>query len=241
MTQDSVSPDSSWESEFPPAELVDTGPLDKTEIINPPPNTCPKCSEAIIREPGTRGRLPKYHVECRPSPKSSSESKPRVYRVSKQEQQVADDVERIIEQARKGLAKVVALISLADPYDALVLHVNAADLLDNLRSVVMRYEWARNTATVTSTGGSLFGLVIAVFTTVLPIASHHGLIPSKKVSQILLNVPMFMLRLQQRLAESDDGAMTDELLKRVTEEGKRATETRMRQQTMETQSNGGPS
>lgn len=31
---------------------------------------CLTCNRAIIREPGKRGRIPKYHPECRPSAKS---------------------------------------------------------------------------------------------------------------------------------------------------------------------------
>jgi hypothetical protein len=127
---------------------------------------------------------------------------------------------------------------LIDPYDAFVLHINAPEILDNLRFVLMRFEWARNLATGAQTGGSVFGLVLSILTTVLPIMAHHGLIPVKRATQIIINIPFFMLRLQRAVADGNDEDVQEELLRRISEEGKREAEKRMRQQTEET-TNGG--
>lgn len=218
---------SSWADELPPTTEL---PTDDTSILNPAPNACIKCGQEIVREPGKRGRLPKYHPECKPERKSVSGSA-RVIRVSKAEEIAAQQVEFAIERARRGLAKAVALLSLVDPYDALVVHVNSPEILDNLRGVLMRFEWLRSAASNVQTGGDIFGLVLAILTTLLPIAAHHKLIPSRKVASILVRMPLFMLRLQERLATGNEEEVKDELLHRVAEEGKRQTEARMRQQT----------
>lgn len=244
MTQamaDSTSPDSSWDgSEFPPAtEYVETQlPPDKTEIINPPAKVCPTCGEEVLRTPGQRGRVAKYHPECRPSKAATSISgSPRVVRVSKQEQIAAEQVEILIEQARTALGKAVMLLSIVEPYDAFVLHVNSIELLANLRVVLMRFEWARSAALNAQTGGSVFGLFLTMLTTALPILAHHNLIPAKKVAAILINLPIFMQRMQERAAEND-GDITGELMRRIQEEQRKATEARMRRETAESMKDG---
>ena len=206
-------------------------PPDVTEQVNPPENVCPTCGLEIVRLPGERGRRRKYHAECRPSAQKSSG--PTVVRVSKKDLETADQVERAIERARRGLGKCVAIVSLVDPYDAFVIHVNSEDLLDNLRPVLMRFDWARNVATNVSTAGSIFGLVLTIFTTLLPIGAHHGLIPNKKISQVLLSMPTFLLRLQESAAEQGEAGTTHELLRRAMSQMKEQTEARMRQATAE--------
>lgn len=226
----SLSLDSSWADELPPAGDL---PPDETSVLNPPDNACPTCGLEVVRRPGARGRTPKYHEECRPTAKQrrSVSGTARIKAVSKAEELAAAQVEYAVERARRGLAKAVALLALVDPYDALVVHINAPEILDNLRGVLMRFEWLRNAASNVQTGGDIFGLILALFTTFLPIAAHHGWIPSKKVATILIQMPVFMMRLQERIASGDEEEVKDELLKRVAEEGRKATEARMRQQT----------
>ncbi len=229
LFSEAEEPSIDWE--MPPADLVETPP-DKVELINPPVNTCPECGEEVTRVPGSRGRLPKYHPECRPSGRKSSSvtGTGRVVRVGKAEQIAAEQTEMVLERVRRALTKGVILLSLVEPYDAFVIRVNTPEIIDNLRPLLMRFEKLRAFAIGADTGGSAFGLILALLTTALPIAAHHGLIPSKKVAQIMLQIPAMMMRLQERLAEGDEGTLTDELFKRVQVKARLAEEARMREQ-----------
>lgn len=230
----------------PPSEL----PPDETGILNPPENACEICGEEVVRgEDGVslRGRIPKMHPSCKASVKGSSGGErrsvtgtTRVVKVSKKDEEIAVQVELAIEQARRHIAKAVGLLSLVDPYDAFVIHINAPEILDNLRFVLMRFEWLRNAATGAQTGGSVLGLILAVLTTVLPIMAHHGLIPGKKVANIILNIPFLLLRLQQAVANGNDEDIQNELMRRIAEEGRKAQERKMRQQTEEQLHGGQP-
>jgi hypothetical protein len=214
----SVSQDSFWESAEVP-DATELPPDDSTEILNAPTNTCPTCGEEVVREPGKRGRVPKYHPECRPSARRTSVTGTgRMVRANKKEQEAAEQVELMIEQCRRGIAKMVFILSIADPYCAFVIHVNTPEILDNLRPVLMKFEWLRRQANNASTGAAVLGLILSIFTTILPIAAHHGLVPGKKVALILMNMPIFLHRLQVRVAEQDPEALTTELLSRVHEE-----------------------
>jgi len=55
----------------PEAEWID--PEASEEIPDGP--SCGTCGKVIIREPGKRGRMPKYHPECRPSAKKTTRRK----------------------------------------------------------------------------------------------------------------------------------------------------------------------
>ncbi len=218
-------PDAVESDELPPDPI----PNDDTRIINPSAGHCPECGLEIIREPGQRGRLPKYHPECKPTGKRASVSGGgNVIRVSKAKQDVADQVEVFLEDLRRKLLKATMLLSVVDPYDAFVLHVNTPDLLDNLRAILMRYDWARKAAGIASTGGSVVGFVIALATTVLPIMAHHNLIPVKRVSAFLLNIPSMMLRMQQIAASGDDTDVTETLLQKMQQRMRAQQEEEMR-------------
>jgi hypothetical protein len=231
---DSHSPDSFWESEELPPPVLEESPTDETQLINPSPNTCPTCGEEIVREPGSRGRLPKYHPECRPSKSSSAKtSGPRPVRVTAKDRAVAEQVEQILEQYERQINKAVMLIAVADPYDAFVLKVNTPDLLNNMRPILMRYPMLRDGASTSSIAIAVLNLVITVLVILLPIASHHGFIGKGKVAQIMLNIPLFMLRVQQNM-ENGEGDLTDTLLARVREQQQQQQQQEMRRRTAET-------
>ncbi len=216
--------------------LLDEPSADATGMVNPPEHVCGTCEQEIVRgEDGVslRGKMPRFHPDCKPKSagRSSVTGTTRVVKVSKADEAIAVQVEIAIEQARRAIAKAVGLLSLVDPYDAFVLHINAPEILDNLRFVMMRFEWLRSAATGVQTGGSLFGLVLAVLTTALPIMAHHNLIPAKRVAQILINLPFLIQRLQKAVADGDDESVQHELLRRIQEEHKRQTERQMRQRT----------
>jgi hypothetical protein len=228
---DSTLQDSFWaDSNLPDAQVEDIPP-DDTHLINPPERVCPGCGEEVVRVPGTKGRLPKYHPECKPA-KGSVSSGPRTVRVSAKDRLIAEEIEAALEQVRVKLAKAVMLLSLADPYDAFVIHVNTPEILENLRPVLYRYAWMREAATNTSAGLSLLGLVVTLLTTALPIAAHHNLIPSKKVAQLMMAIPMIMKRMQENVGDNgeDMGAV---LMTRMREQLNKQNEARMRAQAQE--------
>jgi len=157
-------------------------------------------------------------------------------RVTAQAREAAEQVELALDRARSGLMKAVALIALADPYDALVLHVNSKELIENLRPVLMRFPWLREQAANASAIGSIFGLVVTLFTTALPILAHHNLIPAKKLVPFFIQMPLIMLKMQERMmaAEQDETATGEELLAQVVERNRKQREEAMRRASAET-------
>ena len=236
---DSPSQDSFWETNpdigMPTVEEPESS--DATQFVNPPANACPVCGEEVVKEPHMK-RRPKYHPECKPSRATSTRtpSGPRPVRVGSKEREAAEQVEVALERARSGLMKAVALIALADPYDALVLHVNSKELIENLRPVLMRFPWLREQASNATAIGSIFGLVVTVFTTALPILAHHGFIPAKKLVPFFLQMPLIMLKIQERMAaaEQDEAGTGEALLIQVQEREMRAREEAMRRASAET-------
>jgi len=224
---DSHSGDSSWESDGFPELQEEPLPPDNTELINPPENVCPVCTEEIVREPGKKGRLPKYHPECKPV-KGSATTGARAVRVAAKDRAIAEEVEATLAQVESKIRGAVMMLAVVEPYDAFVLYVNMPKLLDNLRPILMRYPGLRQQAGTVSTAAAIFGLVITVLTILLPMAAHHGLIPSKKIAKILAAVPMFMKQMNDVMDSGIDVA--DMLMSRIREQQAKKTEAARRAQ-----------
>lgn len=220
--------DSSWENDgFPAVEPV-VLPPDSTDLINPPEKTCKGCGEEIVREPGKKGRLPAYHPACKPD-RGSTVSGTRPVRVVAKDRAVAEQVEQTLTLIDAKLSKAIMLLALVEPYDAFVLHVNKAELLENMRPVLTRFSWMREGADTVSTAAAIFSLGITVVTTVLPIAAHHKLIPSKAVAKLLVGIP-FILKKMQDSMETNGEDVTQTLLSRIREQQARQNEAAMRAQ-----------
>ena len=231
----SASQDSYWEGEnLALPQIEGPEPVDDTRFVNPPPNACPTCGEEVVKEPHMK-RRPKYHPECKPQ-RGTATSGPRAVKVTSKDREAAEQVELALDRVRSGLMKGVALLALVEPYDAFVLHVNSKELVENLRPVLMRFPWLREQAGNATAIGSIVGLVITVFTTLLPILAHHGFIPAKKIVPFLIQVPIIMQRMQQRMAEAEQGHadMGEELLARLAEEQRKRRDEAMRRQSAET-------
>jgi len=210
-------------------------PPDNTEQINPGPNVCPTCGEVVERRPGQRGRVGKYHPECKPTGRTKSagtpiSGQPRAVRVSKAELVAAEETEAIIEFLRVKLTQGAMLLALVEPYDALVIRVNTPELLNNLRPVLMQFPRLRAFAGATQVGGSLFGLILTLATTLLPIAAHHNFVPVKKVSQFLVQLPLVMLSIQKRMAEGNEEDLTETLFQKAMAKAQQTRQARMRMQ-----------
>jgi hypothetical protein len=152
--------------------------------------------------------------------------------VTSKDRAIAEQIEQILDRAQRQLAKGVMLLSLADPFDALVLQVNIPDLLEHMRVVLWKFPRLRETSNDVTVVSSIIGLVITVLSIGLPIAAHHKLIPSAKLSQIFMAIPMFMMRMQERM--DNGGTLTDELLQRVVEEEEKKRREYLRTQGAET-------
>lgn len=231
----------SWEAEPLPEPIQDVP--DKTEILHPAAKVCPVCENEITREPGTRGRLPKYHPECKPEPTrrtstaGSTRTSTRSVRATKAEEVALAQTEYVIGRLAGAFRKAVMLMALVDPYDAMVISIGAPEVLENLHPVLMRYGKLREAASGVTTGGSILGLAIAIITMVLPMAAHHKFIPHRRVAQFILNVPVIMFQMQKSMAENE-GDPTEELMNRVMADAERTAQQRQRQQSMEEQNGG---
>lgn len=189
----------------------------------PEPGTCATCGDVIIREPGARGRTPKYHPDCRPTSKSLSTSSGgsasgRSTKVDKEAAEALAGFEGMV-------VKAAMMLSMVDKYDAFVVMVGWQQVKPNLLAVLKKYPGFRKEVLTWKDGGSIAGLVIAILMIILPIAAHHGIIPSSTVAKVLLNAPMTLHKIQQKLAEGTAGLtklMEEQLAetKKVAEEAK---------------------
>ena len=200
-------------NDLAPAEVApDLAPASAKPDVEP--GTCATCGDAIVREPGARGRMPKYHPDCRPT--KSTSTTPRVGGRS-------DKVEKEATQALAAfegmVVKAAIMLSMVDRYDAFCLMVGWSQVKPNLFEVLKRYAPFRKEMLAIQTGGSILGLILSVIMILAPIAAHHGLIPGKHIAQILVNAPFTLHKIQQKLAEGTAGltALMEEQLAAVKE------------------------
>jgi hypothetical protein len=211
----------SWE-DLPPSEAFSDDKLEpakltpdtpgKTEV---PTGHCEACGELIVRAPGARGRAPKFHPDCRPLKTASSSSGTGSRRNNKAE----SEADLCIVEFKKLVVKGAMMLAIVDRYDAFCVMAMLPGVCDNLRAVLIRYDGMRREMLALQTGGSIVGLVITVLMGVLPMAAHHKLIPSKHVSEMLVNLPFTLVKLSQQLKDGEAKltAMMQEQLERQEE------------------------
>jgi hypothetical protein len=102
------------------------------------------------------------------------------------------------------MTKIALMLSMVDTYDAFCVMVYIPEICQNLRGLLLRYEWLRREFLAIGTGGSVLGLVVSVGMMVLPMLAHHGIISSKRVGTILLNSPFVMKKLAERMEEGEE-------------------------------------
>lgn len=190
----------SWDN-LPPSEPVTLPPAvelpeDRTEDV--PAGTCATCREPIIREPGARGRMPKYHPDCRPLKSTSARS---VLGVKSSDAKADKEAELAVAAFQKQVTQVAVMLSILDRFDAFCLMVALPQISENLKGVLVRYEWLRKEFLRMQTGGSVFGLVLALMMPALAIAAHHGFLGRGQTAKLLVEMPFTMLRIQERLKE----------------------------------------
>ena len=217
---------SDWDS-LPAAEHIpDTTP--DTALPTPektPPGTCEACGEIIVREPGARGRMPKYHPACRPL-KSATTRAPSAARSGRAEAEAA----QLTKQFQGGMLKLIAVVAMADRYDGFVMLVGLPGLCSAFNGMMLKYDSWRRKLIDMQGEGSVIAFMFSLASIVFPIAAHHGFIPSKQITQMLTNLPMAMRQMQIRMEEGAAGMATlmdeqmDKLKAAQEAERKRRTE-----------------
>ena len=210
-----------WDS-LPPAEkpVVDLAPAQALTEDKVAAGTCAGCGEPIVREPGARGRMPKYHPDCRPLKSASTSAATTTRRNGKAEA----EADQCIVAFQQLITKTAVMLSVIDRYDAFCVMVALPQICDNLRGVLVRYDSLRKEWLAMKTGGSIIGLVLTVIMLVLPIAAHHGLLGRSNMAKVMVEMPFTLLKIQQQLKEGSEAltAMMAEQLKRAAEENRQA-------------------
>jgi hypothetical protein len=191
-----------WDG-LPPAEdVILPDPVDlKPDVLSDGPiipGTCAACGDPIVREPGSRGRLPKYHPDCRPARNS-----PRTG-TRRSATRAEAETDEVLVLLHGWFTKAALMLSMADPYDGFVVMVQLPAIEANLRGVLLRYDGFRRDLLAMRSGGSIVGLVLSLLMVALPIAAHHKLIRAKILADILQKAPFTMWKLNQRLAEGTE-------------------------------------
>jgi hypothetical protein len=183
---------------------------------------CPTCDQPIYREPGQRGRLAKYHPQCRPSTRVKTE--PRGSKAISTENEVDFAVAKIRGQLMRG----ALLLSMVNQFDGFAVAIAIPDICSNLAGIFTRYEKLRKEVLGVQGMGSVLGLVVVLVTVALPIMANHGLIPGKFVRGLMLNLPMVMYKMHETV---DNGA--EKMAEVMFEQMKKNTAAKMaaRQQT----------
>lgn len=196
------SEDSDW-TDLPEAEsLPDLAPPSATAVDPPLPGACSVCGDVIVREPGSRGRLPKYHPQCRPL-KSTSSATPSAA-TSRRNSKAEAEATECVAVFQQAVIKAAIMLSVIDRFDAFCLMVALPNICENLKGILIRYDSLRQDMLGMKTGGSIIGFVLAVGMLLLPVSAHHGLLGRGKTAQLLLEMPFTLLKIQQRLKEGSE-------------------------------------
>jgi hypothetical protein len=206
-SQNGSSVGSDWDA-MPPPDLSGTAPDPETEPQDGSTDSvpadlpiCPVCGKEIIRDPSWK-RMHKYHDECRANASSGTKGGGAGTRgaTGKAER----EAELIVSKIRSGLTKGAMALFMVDKFDGFCLLVNIPSVCSQFKAVLIEYEPFRKRCMEVSGGGSAFGLAASLMFIAAPIAAHHGLIPSKRIAEMLINLPFAMLKLAEQVKESEE-------------------------------------
>jgi hypothetical protein len=188
-----------WDELPPPADLPPENVSQDTTPADGP--LCPTCGEVIIRDPSWK-RMHKYHDECQPVKGSPGTGRTRRVSTGGKAEKEADRCEEIL---RGVFVKAALAVSVVDKFDAFCIMVNAPAVCSSFRAVCLRYESFRKEMLRVPEGGSVFGLLASVLFMTLPMAAHHGLIPSKRIAEMMVNTPIMLYGVMNKMQEGEDG------------------------------------
>lgn len=194
-----------WEDLPPPVDLGgDDGAAAVPDDTEPEERICPVCEKPIIRDPSW-ARMHKYHDECRNrgyNSGSTSGGKTKRVGLGGKAEKEADRCEEIL----KGfLVKLALGVSVVDRYDAACIMMNTPAVCSSFRATCLRYADMRREFLRIPEGGSVLGLAFSVLLMAAPMAAHHGLIPGKRIAETLVQLPMMLYRLQERMSRGEAG------------------------------------
>lgn len=176
---------------------------------------CSTCGLPITREPGQRGRLAKYHAECKPS-RTQRLTGASATKSTAANTKANREANEVIGMVKPQLFKLALALSAVDRFDAFVVLNNIEPICSSLHGILLRYDGFRRDALAMKSGGSIIGLIITGLSIALPILAHHGLIPGAKLQQALVQFPVMMFKLAQRMKEGE--AALQDMMNRVSEE-----------------------
>jgi hypothetical protein len=188
-----------WDSLPPPDDVITgnvLGPDTRPEDLP----LCPVCNEVIVRDPSWK-RMHKYHDGCKPGAGSDTGTGTGSTRAATKAAKEADEVVGLY---RSAMVKAALGLSVFDKYDAFVVMSNLDAQCTALHGVMLRYEKFRKECLAVKGGGSIFGFALSLLFTALPIAAHHGLIPSKNIAKLLTELPFTLFTLAQKVKEGED-------------------------------------
>lgn len=193
-----------WDSLAPAEPTPDLAPAEAKPDA-PLPGTCAACGDVIIREPGARGRMPKYHPDCRPTKSASTSSGTSSAVGTRRSNKIEAEATEALAAFEGLVTKSAIMLSMVDKYDAFCLMVGWSQIKPNLFGVLKKYAGFRKEVLSWQAGGSIAGLIVSVIMVIAPIAAHHGLIPGKHIAQILVNAPFTLHKIMQKLNEGSAG------------------------------------
>jgi hypothetical protein len=205
MTQSLANPLANGFSDFDslPEATPDLPPVvEAKEDRTPETKECPGCGNVITREPGSRGRLPKYHPDCKPTTREriiGSSTRAANARNTK----AAAEADECIATFKAAMVKLAMGVAIVDRYDGFAVMAALPDACNNLRGVLIAHDSWRKDFLAIKSGGSIIGLIISGLMMLIPIIAHHGLVPSKRISELLVNLPITMFRIQQQMAKGE--------------------------------------
>jgi hypothetical protein len=196
-TQDGVTDTADDGIELPPP--VDLPP-DITTIIKPLPGTCDVCGDVIERKPGSRGRLPKTHPECRSQKRASASTTIRKHKLSNTE----DEARVIVERLRRSATKGILILGAAQPFDAFCLMAGLPDICDALEECLVESPWLRKRLMGAQGGGAWVSLVVAMMLVAIPImANHNVIIKSERIKDFFRSAPVFMMQIRTQVEQGE--------------------------------------
>lgn len=188
---------------------------DASEDITPETNVCPTCDLPVVRQPGQRGKLAKYHLDCKPSTarRLTGTTSRKTTGANTKASREADEC---IAMVKSAMIKGAMGLAIVDKYDGFVVMTAIPNVCSNLHGILVRYDSFRKDVLAMKSGGSIFGLIISILMLALPIAAHHGIIPSARLQQMLTQMPVMMFKIAQRMKEGEQ-ALSD-MMDRVANE-----------------------
>lgn len=197
---DEPSLSDSWDALPPSEDAIEIPEAEQREDVDVKHGViCPTCDEPIIKEPGTRGRTPKFHAGCRPLTSVGGTAK-RTGGSAKQR-----DAAKICEHFRKQMTKGLVMLAAVDQYSAFAVMVQLPTFFAQFEAVLVKHDkWRAELLLAVEGSGSVIGMAITVLMMLLPIAAHHKLIPGKKIGALLENLPKAVYKLSQRLKDGEE-------------------------------------